>query len=337
MSTRPVQLIREEIGDLAAYVANLPGPLREGPYGSIYGVRLGALYDELSEAELMQTAIASRCPAIDLRVNGNRTAGGSIHAQFLGDLLQRWQALFSAVAQAATGKPTNRGVIPADILEQSALMVTAFAEGSFVTRLLAGPSRQIEIATGPTLALRAFDDFERLHAAGSNHHELSLQLHRMKGRVLSSYARLLQLVEAWDSTLTVRLADPEAGDVRRAGISPNEAREILPILREVGSPEESSRMAVVGLLNAAHKRTGTFEIDLGEEGTMSGRVSESANLDGVVIGRRYEFIVAEVMTTDPITGIVDTSLSLVGQPRDLSGSSRGQSDIPPGSSDVASR
>jgi hypothetical protein len=318
MTFRTIDLIREEIGDLKAYLSNLPPALRDGPYGGVYEQRLTALRDELAQVELARLAAEARCPAIDLRVNGARTASGSIHAQFLGDLLQRWQAFFSAIAQAATGKPTSRGQIPADVLDQSALMVTAFAHSSFVIRLLAAPSEQLEIPTGPVLALRAFDDFARLHAAGANHYEVSVQLHRMKGRVLSSYARLLQLIDGWDSTLTVSMADPGSVDIRRAAITPEHARSVLPILRQVGSPEEANRLTVVGLLNAAHRRTGTFEIDLGHEGTMNGRVAEHDSLDGTVIGRRYEFILAEVITTDSITGNVETSWSLIGKPRELS-------------------
>jgi hypothetical protein len=318
MTLRSVALIRDEIADLAAYLRNLPPALRDSTYGGVYQQRLAALRDELTQVELARLAAEARCPALDLRVNGARTASGSIHAQFLGDLLQRWQAFFSAVAQAATGKPTSRGLIPAEVLDQSALMVTAFAEGSFVTRLLVGPTEQLEFATGPVLSLRAFDDFARLHAAGANHHEVSVELHRMKGRVLSSYARLLQLIDGWDSTLSISMADPESVDIRRAAITPEYARSVLPILRQVGSPEEASRLAVVGLLNAAHRRTGSFEIDLGDEGTMTGRVAEHDSLDGTVIGRRYEFILAEVITTDPITGNVETSWSLVGKPREIS-------------------
>jgi hypothetical protein len=318
MTIRPVDLIREEIGDLAAYLRNLPLSLRNSPYSQVYQKRLTTLTDELAQVELARLAAEARCPAIDLRVNGVQTTCGTIHAQFLGDLLQRWQAFFSAVAQAATGKPTSRGLIPAEVLDQTALMVTAFAEGSFVTRLLAGPTDQLEIATGPLLSLRAFDDFAQLHAAGANHHRLSVELHRMKGRVLSSYARLLQLIDGWDSTLTISMADPNSDDIRRAAITPEYARNVLPILRQVGSPEEASRLTVVGLLNAAHRRTGSFEIDLGDEGTMSGRVADHDSLDGTVIGRRYEFILAEVITTDPITGNVETSWSLVGTPREIS-------------------
>lgn len=318
MTLRPVELICEEIGDLAAYLRNLPPELRDSPYGAVYEQRLTVLRDELSQVQLAGLAAEARCPAMDLRVNGIRTATGLIHAQFLGDLLQRWQAFFSAVAQAATGKPTSRGLIPAEVIEQSALMVTAFAEGSFITRLLAAPTEQLEITNGPSLSVRAFDDFARLHAAGANHHEVSVELHRMKGRVHSSYARLLQLVEGWDSTLTISMADPDSVDIRRAAITPEYARNVLPILRQVGSPEEASRLAVVGLLNAAHRRTGSFEIDLGDEGTISGRVDRHDRLDGTVIGRRYEFVLAEVITADPITGNVETSWSLVDKPRDIS-------------------
>jgi hypothetical protein len=332
MTIRPGDLIREEIAELATYLRNLPLSLRDSPYGLVYQQRLTALNDELAQVELARLAAEARCPAIDLRVNGVQTAYGTIHAQLLGDLLQRWQAFFSAVAQAATGRPTSRGLIPAEVLDQTALMVTTFADGSFVTRLLAGPTEQLEIATGPLLSLRAFDDFARLHAAGANHHEVSVELHRMKGRVLSSYARLLQLIDVWDSTLTISMADPTSVDIRRASITPEYARNVLPILRQVGSPEEASRLAVVGLLNAAHRRTGSFEIDLGDEGTISGRVVDHDSLEGTVIGWRYEFILAEVITTDPITGNVETSWSLVGTPREIS-----NMQAMPGSSATAAR
>lgn len=318
MTHRALELIRNEIEDLAEYLRNLPPALCNGPYGGVYKKRLTALREELAEVELTRLATDARLPAIDLRVSGNLTATGSINAQFLGDLLKLWQAFFSAIAQAATGRPTSRGQIPSDILVQSRLMVTAFAEGSFRTRLLAGPSeQQLDLANEPVLAIRAFEDFERLHRAGANHHEVSLQLHRMKGRVLSSYARLLQLIDEWDSTLTISMADSEAAHIRRASITPDVARSVLPILRQVGSPEEASRLTVIGLLNAAHRRTGTFEIDLGDEGTISGRVAEHDSLDGTVIGNRYEFILAEVITTEPITGNVETSWLLVEKPLEL--------------------
>ena len=79
-------------------------------------------------------------------------------------------------------------------------------------------------------------------------------------------------------------------------------RSILPALSQVGALEEEREQLVLGLLNAANRRTGTFEIDLGEEGTVSGRVSNGDILDGKTIGSRYEFRLSEVVTKDPLTG-----------------------------------
>lgn len=82
---------------------------------------------------------------------------------------------------------------------------------------------------------------------------------------------------------------------------------ILPVLGQVSTPEEQNEQVVLGFLNAANRRTGTFEIDLGEEGTVSGRVARGEILDGKTIGRRYEFKLSEVVTKDPLTGSTDAS------------------------------
>jgi hypothetical protein len=129
--------IREEIGDLRQYLAGLPEPMRKGPYGKTYQRRLSMLLDQLAEHELAQTAASASSPALDLRVETQKSiAPHRIPVQFLGDLLQRWQALYWALGQAAAGKPTVRGLIPAEILRKTTLDVVAFAEGSFVTRLV---------------------------------------------------------------------------------------------------------------------------------------------------------------------------------------------------------
>jgi len=86
---------------------------------------------------------------------------------------------------------------------------------------------------------------------------------------------------------------------------------VLPVLSQVGAPEEEREQLVLGLLNAANRRTGTFEIDLGEEGTVSGRVAKSDILDGKAIGNRYEFRVSEVVTKDPLTGSTGASWILL--------------------------
>jgi hypothetical protein len=222
-------------------------------------------------------------------------------------LLQRWQSLFSALGQAALGKPTSRGLIPAEILSGTTLDVLTFAEGSFITRvILEGPSQTTLPAQHP--GLLAFEEFERLCAAGAKHHELSVQMHRLKGRVLSSYGRLLQTLVQWDASFSATLAEPASQQLRRTSVSSSIAREVLPMLGQVGAEARENPQSVVGLLNAANRRTGSFEVDLGEDGVLSGRVGAGANiLEGVTIGQRYTFGLNEVITQDRLTGTLDAT------------------------------
>jgi hypothetical protein len=81
--------------------------------------------------------------------------------------------------------------------------------------------------------------------------------------------------------------------------------------------EEAARLTVIGLLNAAHRRTGTFDIDLGKEGMINGRLIEHDSLDGTLIRNRVGFILAEVITTELIAGNAEASWSLVEKPREL--------------------
>jgi hypothetical protein len=303
--------IREEIADLRNYLAGLPENLRTGPYAETYRRRLELLFDQLTEQELTQAAAAASSPALDLRVATQKAPDDHrLPAQFLGDLLQRWQALFWALGQAAAGKPTIRGVIPAEILRETTLDVVAFAEGSFVTRMVLEEPAQTKLP-GNGLGLLAFEQFEKLCEVGARHHELSLVLHQLKGRVLSSYAKLLGLLDEWDASLDVTLADPRGSELRRVRLHRDHVRAILPALSQVSAPEEQNEQVVIGFLNAANRRTGTFEIDLGEEGTVSGRVAAGDILTGVTIGQRYEFRLSEVVTKDPLTGSTDASWVLL--------------------------
>jgi hypothetical protein len=304
--------IREEIGDLRDYLAGLPELMRQGTYGQTYRRRLDMLLEKLAESELAQVAAATHAPALDLRVDTQKAREPHrIPVQFLGDLLQCWQSLFSALGQAAAGKPTVRGLIPADIMRKTSLDVVAFAEGSFVTRLVLEDTRQTTLLPEASLGLRAFEQFAQLCEAGDQHHDLSVQLHRLKGRVLSSYAKLLGLLDEWDASLYLTLAEPEKTGLRRIRLDRARVRAVLPVLSQVGAPEEEREQLVLGLLNAANRRTGTFEIDLGEEGTVSGRVAKSDILDGKAIGNRYEFRVSEVVTKDPLTGSTGASWILL--------------------------
>lgn len=310
MTTEAVS-IREEIADLRSYLAGLPEALRAGPYADTYRRRLDMLFEQLTEQELAAAADAASAPALDLRiVTKHAPQDHRLPAQFLGDLLQRWQALFWALGQAAAGKPTIRGLIPAEILRETSLDVVAFAEGSFVTRMVLDGPEQTKLP-GNGLGLAAFEQFEKLCEVGDRHHDLSVVLHQLKGRVLSSYTKLLSLLDEHDASLDVALAEPRSTELRRVHLQRERVRAILPALSQVSAPEEQNEQLVVGFLNAANRRTGTFEIDLGEEGTVSGRVGKADILTGITIGQRYEFLLSEVITKDPLTDSTDASWVLL--------------------------
>jgi len=311
--------LEDELGDLRGYINALPRDLREGPYGAVYRTRLQTITELLQAEELAAYAEEVHSPALELAISQEREASDwhRIPAQLLGDLLQIWQTLFSALGQAVAGKPTSRGLIPADILRETRLDVLGFAPGSFVTRLVLQESEQTVLPKTGQIGTLAFEQFERLWAAGADHHELSILLHQLKGRTLSAYTKLLELLSNNSASLLVRMAEPRRSDVRIVRLETGKVQEILPRLGDASIVEQTEQQ-IIGVLNAANRRTGTFEIDLGEEGTISGRVVLPAVLDGIVIGHRYVFKLSEVVTRDPLTSSHGASWSLIDV-RDVDG------------------
>ncbi len=297
--------LRSEIADLRSYIDGLPEALRDGPYGAPNKARLDGLEGELATVELVATAQSTRLPVLDLRVRSEATRGHRLRASVVGNLLQSFQGLYSALGQAASGKPTTRGIIPNDVLEHT-LDVVAFAAGSFIARLALESPPQTTIPTS-NLGLLAFDELERLVAAGDDHHELSGRFHALKGRVVSSYGKLLQLLVDDGADLDINLARPNEASVRHLEVKAESAAKALPVIKSVKEPEAGDTISQPVILNAANRRTGTFEIDLGEDGILTGKVRQVQLLEGVTIGKRYVFTLVEQITTNPLTDEVESS------------------------------
>lgn len=312
MNDFPVASLREEIADLRSYLLGLPGDMQSSEYGRAYDRRLAALLQQLAEEELRDVAERRQSPALAIRLNHGTSQhavfrGVSAPAQFVGSMLQEWQSLYSALGQAAAGRPTSRGAIPLDIAQQTTLEVFPFAEGSFRIIATIAPSPQLELGDDGSVPVEAFGRFEQLCAAGSDFHKLSTAMAPLKGRVLSSYNRLVRLLGTWDWSIDITLAVSTIDGLRTAGIEAATARDIMPVLERVGDPEEVAESRFVGVLNAASRRTGTFELDLGDDGILPGRAADLRLLAGAVIGRTYEVTVGEVLTSDPFTGATETS------------------------------
>jgi hypothetical protein len=317
--TLPEQFaLREQISDLERYVSGLPEELRDGAYGLAYRGRLDMLYDELATIDMQQIAKDANAPVIDLRLSGFAIKN-KVRASFYGTFLHTWQWLYWSLGQAAAGKPTTRGSIPRDIVEQTQLDVIATAPGSFVTRLLIDVPKQPYLPhSGTPLAIVAFGELEALLSAGGQQESLRVIMHRLKGRVLSAYIGLVDLLGVNGVGLDIKLAVPGESQVRRADLSLAKALTIAPLLGQIAKIE-SNPIEVVGVLNMANRRTGSFEIDLGEEGTVTGRHEPSLGLlNGATIGSTYLFNLTELVSRDDMTGHIDTAFVLDRAPVPIS-------------------
>jgi len=267
------------------------------------------LQGELRDLELQSLAERFKVPIMDVSLSGAPVRGGRITAEFYGTFLNNWQWLYSSLGQAATGRPTNRGIIPKEVAERTQLEVVATSPGSFVTRLSLNVASQTNLPQVKDLALQAFDELETLLASGAQRDRLQVVMLRLKGRVLSAYANMAELMHKNQVSLGVRLAQPGA-PIRSVGLPASVAAAVVPLLDQIAKVD-TTPVSVIGVLNAANRRTGKFEIDLGDEGTISGEFDiRSGMVDGKTIGSRYRFDLTEVVSRDQMTGHVDTSFTM---------------------------
>ncbi|HEX4334534.1 MAG TPA: hypothetical protein VH062_01400 [Polyangiaceae bacterium] len=302
-------LIQEEISDLKALIEKLPEWMLQSPAGAAYTQRLVALQAEAADADLCSTASVLNVPLMDLFVVGFPKHGAA-PARFVGEFLQAIQAMIASLGQSATGKPTTRGLIPNDVVEQTSLDVLAFAPGSFVSRLsLTGAAQQV--LPGESLAMRAAEGFGDLISVGAERVPLLAAIHRWRGRVPQSYARVLALLDSWNVDLSAKLARPGSATVRRYSITAGIARSALPILTNADkSSVEEESFTVRARLNAANRRTGAFEAELADGTIFSGRAASPEAFESVVIGGVYEINVTATIVKDALTELMTEQLTL---------------------------
>ncbi len=316
MTSSEIQSLQEEISDLRSYLDGLPPDYRDGSYGSTYRSRLDSLLEELTDKQLLLAATVGRTPLMNIRLSGTLTDGQRIPAQVYGIFLQLWQWLYSALGQAATGRPTTRGAIPREILEQLQFDVLAHQPGSFITTLAAPPlpvTQQSLFGKVSPISVEAFRSVQEIVDAGEREQLLRAVMHLMKGRVLSAYASVLELLAKNEIDLAVGFAQPDGNTMGRIKLPASLGAAVLPLVRKIAAIEETE-IALDGILSGANRRTGTFELDLGDEGVVTGKFgAHQGFLDGALIGQRYTFRLLEIVTQNQ-TGAMDTEFQLVDKP-----------------------
>jgi len=306
---RATTLVREELDDLKALVAF---ELRAAGVAEPYSARLAMLRDELDAAFLVEMAAKSDDPLVQLRLSRGKDMLVGLPARLLGRALDIWQTLYDALGQAATNRITRAGPIPDEVIAQTRLVVEPFTTGSFVIQMRLPHGRQMQLVEEEDLGLKAFVLLEELLGAGEDKDALIRVLHQLKGRVVSAYACLLELCEAEAVDVSVKLARRDATEVSVARLPAYVARRVLTALRLATEASHES-LCIEGALNAANVRTGSFEVDLGEEGTLSGKeMNVGTLLRGLEIGRRYHFDLVQVVLQDRATGEYENKHLLSG-------------------------
>jgi hypothetical protein len=306
-SPRTADIVREEIADLSAVVGGFPEPLRRTELAAAYFHRLQGLREELNAAELLASPLTG--PTIDARFDRLRGLS-SLPASFVGRFLQTFQALYDALGQAATGRITRSGVVAREIADQTRLQVAPFVPGSFVVRMAIDPEPAPQV---DNLGRTAFTLFEELVSAGHAPADLATQLTRLRSRVASNYAKLLQLMVEQQVDFVVTLAAQRGqATVRRASLPLSLASAALPAL-QAAADAQREELVVDAVLNMANARTGGFEIDLGDDGTIVGRaLREQVSFHGLQIGAIYRFRLLKIMSKNSVTSEYTDEHLLVG-------------------------
>jgi len=305
-------LIREELADITAYLTNLPGDLATSPAFDAYRTRATMLREELHYA-LLDAEVPGGV-VIETRLTSEDAPSSSqLSASVLGGFLQRWQTLIDALGQAASGRPTKRGTIARDVLAETQMAVYAFARGSFAVRMSFAPSEQFDLLQRPSHGVRGYELLQELVGAGDDFDALALIAKKARVRATSAFGKLLELLRLERLSLISAARFPVAGRrfafVRLDGAK---ADSVLEALGRVSSLQQET-MTVTGVLTGANLRTGTFEIDAGDDGVIVGKVAKqkSSLLRGCPLGQVYAFELEE-MLEQSLTDEVTTAYELRG-------------------------
>ena len=310
-SPRDVLLVAEEIADLKAILDGLPSALADAEAFAPYRSRLFGLEEELYYASVLDAA-AQEGRIIDLRFTKLRQETTSVSANFLGSFLQSWQQFYDSVGQAVLGIPTKRGVIPQHVLRQTALEVQALPAGSFAVRMkFAAPwkerSQQIPLSNElgeSNLPCDVFARIESLFSSSRDEAQLAEMARSLKSRVASNYSRILQLLDDGDINLTSAFVSKPHERIVHYAKLPVEVCKVARRTIEKISNVDVATLTFEGKLTGASLRTGMFEIDLGDDGTIAGKVDpeKPGLLKGVELGKCGRFIVLEKTETHVVTG-----------------------------------
>lgn len=248
-----------------------------------------------------EVALATRRETFDYRIFPGNPLAHEIPARKFGAILTSTQELLDALGQAATGQPTVRGPIPADLLLKTKVQVSNVFHGSFGVQFRAAERSDL---LDDSLICEALHELANLLLAFDSEDLLSNKLHSLKGRVASKYRRLLKELVDLDSGLMLEWGSPKGNRGGAFELTATQVRAAYAIVDriDIALAEE---VQINGQLVGFNVRTKRYEIQSGTDGrSYAGRVSEEADIRvaNPAIGEQYQAVLRMLVETQSTSG-----------------------------------
>ncbi len=277
---------------------NLQGsPLAQSGFLPDHGFML---HDSPSDAFALSEAQARNNLIFELAVEPPESATSHrIRLETFVGLLDQVQKMVKHAYRAALRDipPSHRPTVPP---AEAALLdvVVPAAAGSF--RVVLEAAGKSDLLGGSELA-RALQRVDMLFEHTADPDTALETAKQNRGHLAGAYLKLLRLLTRRQTGMRYSWADPTFTQPVSRAISEAEARHLESVLSDV-SNLGSEEVTLVGEFFKVNRNTGAWGL-LTNSGPLSGKLREdSLSLNGLTVGRRYEFVCEEEFETVEGTG-----------------------------------
>lgn len=271
------------------------------PSSTYFLSSIGSREESPFDLDVNRVAKSIRRESFNYHIFPNEKRKHEIPARKLGAVLATSQELIDALGQAATGNPTVRGAISAEILSQTRVNVCHFFTGSFGVQFQAW--QQADLLDNALVA-DAIREFSNLILAADSEDHLSNKLHALRGRVASKYRRLLKELNDIDSGIRLDWGAVAEGQGGIFELTKEQVSRAYSIVDRIDI-EMSEEKIVHGRLVGFNSRTKRYEILSSEDNkSYSGKVSEDAvlSVDHPAIDDNYYATLRMLVETQSSSG-----------------------------------
>lgn len=255
---------------MEAFLATLPTGVTTPPVGDFAaGLQWNSWQNHRQEMEReLQTARLEELAGADLQVafSGEPVFHHDIKAGFLGVFLSKAQSLLNALAQATEQKPTERGSIANNLVEDYRLLVAGTFPSSFGLRLRLHSTNELgRLRLSQTEAV--LDQFCTLIDPNLGQAELVKAV--ASQRVKTHYYDLVETLSKEGAQMTVRTK----ARLKGVKINAQQARDRATWMDSL--TESTATLPLDGILTGGSIATNRFELQVDEE-FYRGRISREA-------------------------------------------------------------